>query len=972
MLHMLKGRRLPCLKAVLSRCSSELRSARHKTIAIRREDASLWERRAPLAPHHVRALAKSGVKVYVQPSNRRAYPIQAYVNAGAEVREDISDVPVIIGVKQVPIDQLHPNKTYVFFSHTIKAQEANMPMLDVILERNIRLIDYERMCDENGSRVVAFGKYAGKAGMINILHGLGLRLLALGHHTPFMHIGPAHNYRNSGMAKQAVRDAGYEIALAMMPRSIGPLTFVFTGSGNVSQGAQDIFESLPCEWVDPKDLREVCEQGAITKVYGAVVSRDDHYRRIEDDHYDPEECDQFPERYYSTFSKDIAPYASVIVNGIYWAVNSPKLLTIPDAKRLLQPTNTPWLPSSAGGPSLPHRLLAICDISADPGGSIEFMNECTTIDAPFCLYDADQHKNTESFAGPGVLVCSIDNMPTQLPLEATDYFGKLLMPYINDIMASDATKPLSQHRMSPVVEGAVIASNGKLTPSYEYIEDLRNTSRSMKKAQSATAAKMKKVLVLGAGYVSAPLVEYLTRDDSVHVVIGTAFQKEGEALAIKSPNTESVVVDVTKTPDAIQNLIKDADLVVRYTTHPGCVRSCRMCAGFRTAVLFQPPYQAARCHFRLLPYPLHPTIAQYCIAHKTNMVTASYLTPEMKELHSAAADANITVMNEVGLDPGIDHLLAMECFDEVRRKGGKVLSFVSYCGGLPAPEHANNPLRYKISWNPRSAFVNCMGPARYLENGKEVEIAPGSLLDSAQRVPFLPGFNLEGYPNRDSLVYKNTYGINNAHTVLRGTLRYKGFSSAMKGLQLLGLLGTEPHPSLHPRGPEITWRLFMTTLMGQPDNLLTSNIKNLIYDRVDKCEFRTKAIEDLGLLDDIPVEKKNTPLDTLIFHLSNRLAYEPGERDIVIMRHDIGIQWHDEKKEMRHVDMVTYGDPNGYSAMAKTVGYPAAIAAKMILQGEIQAKGMVLPFAQEIYGPMIQRLKNEGIRSSETTTKNYP
>lgn len=434
MLHMVKGQRLAFLRTVLSRSRSELRPCRHKTIAIRREDASLWERRAPLAPHHVRALTKNGVKVYVQPSNRRAYPIQAYVNAGAEVHEDISDVPVIIGVKQVPIDQLHPNKTYAFFSHTIKAQETNMPMLDAILERNIRLIDYERMCDESGARVVAFGKYAGKAGMINILHGLGLRLLALGHHTPFMHIGPAHNYRNSGMAKQAVRDAGYEIALGMMPRSIGPLTFVFTGSGNVSQGAQDVFEDLPCEWVDPKDLPEVAEQGSISKVYGAVVSRDDHYRRIEDDHFDPEECDQFPERYYSTFSKDIAPYASVIVNGIYWAVNSPKLLTIPDAKRLLQPTSTPWLPSSVGSPSLPHRLLAICDISADPGGSIEFMNECTTIDAPFCLYDADQHKNSESFAGPGVLVCSIDNMPTQLPLEATDYFGKLLMPYIYDIV----------------------------------------------------------------------------------------------------------------------------------------------------------------------------------------------------------------------------------------------------------------------------------------------------------------------------------------------------------------------------------------------------------------------------------------------------------------------------------------------------------------------------------------------------------
>ncbi|KAK8788251.1 hypothetical protein V5799_021969 [Amblyomma americanum] len=248
------------------------------------------------------------------------------------------------------------------------------------------------------------------------------------------------------------------------------------------------------------------------------------------------------------------------------------------------------------------------------------------------------------------------------------------------------------------------------------------------------------------------------------------------------PNTESVVVDVTKTPDALQNLIKDADLVVS-----------------------------------LLPYPLHPSIAQQCIRHRTHMLTASYLTAEMKELHSAAAEAGITVMNEVGLDPGIDHLLAMECFDEVRRKGGK-----------------------------------------------EVEIPAGSLLDNAREVPFLPGFNLEGYPNRDSLNYKTTYGINNAHTVLRGTLRFK--------------------------------RQFMTTLLGQRDDLMTSNVKNLIYERVDKCEFRTKAIEDLGLLDDIPVEKKDTPLDTLIFYLSNKLAYEPGERDLVIMRHDIGIQWHDEKK----------------------------------------------------------------------------
>ena len=199
--------------------------------AIRREDASIWERRAPLAPLHVRQLVRKGVKVIVQPSNRRAYPLQAYVQSGAVVQEDISEAPVIIGVKQVPVDLLLPNKTYAFFSHTIKAQEANMPLLDACLDRNIRLIDYEKMVDSMNQRVVAFGRYAGIAGMINIMHGLGLRLLALGHHSPFMHIGPAHNYRDSGSAKQAVRASGYEIALAMMPRSIGPLTFVFTGSG---------------------------------------------------------------------------------------------------------------------------------------------------------------------------------------------------------------------------------------------------------------------------------------------------------------------------------------------------------------------------------------------------------------------------------------------------------------------------------------------------------------------------------------------------------------------------------------------------------------------------------------------------------------------------------------------------------------------------------------------------------------------
>lgn len=292
-------------------------------IAIRREDNSVWERRAPLSPNHVAKLVKEGVKVLVQVSNRRAYPEQAYVNAGAHVQEDISEASLVLGVKQVPIDLLEPHKTYCFFSHTIKAQEANMPLLDAILEKNIRLIDYEKMVDSKGMRVVAFGKYAGVAGMINILHGIGVRLLALGHHTPFMHIGPAHNYRNTEMAKQAVRDAGYEIALGMMPKSIGPLTFVFTGTGNVSQGAQEVFQGLPIEMVDVKHLPKVARHGSTNKVYGCLVSRRDHLVRKEGGGFDAEEYSEYPERYASLFSLKIAPYASCIINGIYYGPNAP-------------------------------------------------------------------------------------------------------------------------------------------------------------------------------------------------------------------------------------------------------------------------------------------------------------------------------------------------------------------------------------------------------------------------------------------------------------------------------------------------------------------------------------------------------------------------------------------------------------------------------------------------------------------------
>jgi len=200
-------------------------------------------------------------------------------------------------------------------------------------------------------------------------------------------------------------------------------------------------------------------------------------------------------------------------------------------------------------------------------------------------------------------------------------------------------------------------------------------------------------------------------------------------------------------------------------------------------------------------------------------------------------------------------------------------------------------------------------------------------------------------------------------------LRYTGYCDAMKGLLLMGLIDANAHPSLHPKGPEITWRGLLCSLVGHQDGILLSNLKNLILEKVGGLESRVLAIEQLGLLNEEQVYKCGSPLETMTYYLSKKLAFTPNERDIVIMRHDIGIEWSTGEKEIRNIDLVVYGDPAGYSAMAKCVGYPCGIASKMVLAGEIQAKGMVVPMSPEIYHPMLKRLHDEGISAVERSSK---
>ncbi|KAM9853985.1 alpha-aminoadipic semialdehyde synthase, mitochondrial [Aulostomus maculatus] len=899
-------------------------------IAIRREDINPWERRAPLAPRHVRELTHAGVKVLVQPSNRRAIHEKYYMKVGAVIQEDISEASLIIGVKRPPEEKVIPRRTYAFFSHTIKAQEANMGLLEDLLKKEVRLIDYEKMVDANGYRIVAFGQWAGVAGMINILHGLGLRFLALGHHTPFMHIGMAHNYRNVSQAIQAVRDCGYEISMGLMPKSIGPVTFCFTGTGNVSKGAQDIINELPVEYVEPHELKDVCETGDMTKVFATVLSRHHHLMRKSDGIYDPMEYENHPELYTSHFRTSVAPYTTCLINGIYWDPHTPRLLRRLDAQKLMRPLKTSSA-SNEGSPELPHRLLAICDISADTGGSIEFMNECTTIDKPFCMYDADQHIDHDSVEGNGILMCSIDNLPAQLPIEATEYFGDRLFPYIWEMLPSDATRPLDEEDFSPQVRDAVITSNGALTPKFEYIEKLRERRE---KAQITKTSGMKRVLLLGSGYVSGPVVEYLTRDEKTQVTVASVLLKQAEELAAKYPNTIPVMLDVSNQEGHLDSLIKDHDLVIS-----------------------------------LLPYTFHPLVAKRCISRKVNMVTASYLSPAMKELQSSAEEAGITIVNEMGLDPGIDHMLAMECIDQAKADGCTVESYSSFCGGLPSPECSDNPLRYKFSWSPYGVLLNTISPAIFLKDNQVVSVpAGGALMDSAVPMDFLPGFNLEGFPNRDSTIYAEPYGIQTAHTLIRGTLRFQGFSKAMSGFVQLGLISAESCPLLQQTSSSVSWKELLCQQLRLSPAVSQEAFEDAVHQHVEKDDFKMDSLRWLGMLSEEPVPHADSVLAALTKHLEARLSFSKGEQDMIIMRNDVGLRHPTGELETKHISLVVYGEPNGFSAMAKTVGYPAAIAARMVLDGEISTKGLVVPVTKEVYGPALARLKGEGLRFVSKST----
>jgi saccharopine dehydrogenase (NAD+, L-lysine-forming) len=427
-------------------------------IGIRREDKSRWETRVPLVPDVVReAVRDHGLRFQVQSCPFRAFRDDAYRAAGATVVEDLKDCPIIVGVKEIPPTKLERNKTYLFFSHTIKGQPANMPMLRRLLDLGCTLIDYERIVDDRGRRLVFFGRYAGIAGMLDTLWALGQRLQYEGIESPFAHVRRAFEYHDIDHAKQALAALGADIRRGGLPQALRPLVCGFAGYGNVSQGAQEIYDLLPVRTITPQDLANLpATAGECYK----VVFREEDMVELQDSGtagpFDLQDYYQHPEKYRSRFFPYVQ-YVTILVNGIYWEPRYPRLVTRVQVRELY------------GSPQQP-RLRVIGDISCDIEGSIECTLKATDPGDPVYVYNPQTDEIHMGVGGHGPVILAVDFLPCELPVDASTYFSHSLRPLLPALAQADFSGPLEQSGLPPELARATIVYKGKLTEPYRYLE----------------------------------------------------------------------------------------------------------------------------------------------------------------------------------------------------------------------------------------------------------------------------------------------------------------------------------------------------------------------------------------------------------------------------------------------------------------------------------------------------------------------
>jgi saccharopine dehydrogenase (NADP+, L-glutamate forming) len=432
---------------------------------------------------------------------------------------------------------------------------------------------------------------------------------------------------------------------------------------------------------------------------------------------------------------------------------------------------------------------------------------------------------------------------------------------------------------------------------------------------------MKSVLCLGAGLVARPYIQYMCKY-GFNVIVASRTVEKANHLIEGCEHAEAIALNITKDDTFLEELVSRVDLV---------------CS--------------------LLPNTLHVKAANVAIRHKKHFCTTSYISKEMQALDREAKEAGVLLLNECGVDPGIDHMSAMKVIDHIHSNHGKVVSFTSFTGGLPAPDANNNPFGYKLSWSPRGVLLASRSDAHFLKDGNQVDISGSDLFDNYEIMEVPGAGKFEGYPNRDSLSYIDIYNIPETKTMLRGTLRNIGWCPTLKKIADLGLLDIDEH---NLRG--LTFVQMMNTLVSANGDIIEAVSQHLKLGRDDPIIDR---LEWIGLFSDEEIpEGINTYLDALCYLFERKLQYGPGERDMLIMHHEFTAQYSNRQERITS-SLIDYGIPNGDSSMSRTVALPVAIASRMILEGTIRVVGVHRPILPEIYNPVLQELERLGISFGE-------
>lgn len=434
---------------------------------------------------------------------------------------------------------------------------------------------------------------------------------------------------------------------------------------------------------------------------------------------------------------------------------------------------------------------------------------------------------------------------------------------------------------------------------------------------------MKRILVLGAGLVSKPGVRYLLNDKELNVTVASRTVSKAEKLVEGFDNGFALHVNV-KNEDDLENLIKQNDIIVS-----------------------------------LLPWIYHIKVAKLCLKNNKNMATTSYVSEEMKELDEQVKKKGLLFLNEVGVDPGIDHMSAMSIIDHIHEQGGKIVDFYSFCGGLPAPENNDNPFGYKFSWSPKGVLLASRNSAKFLEHGKIVEI-DGKDLFSNYRVEDVDNLGkFEVYANRDSMPYRDIYGLNETETVMRGTYRYPGWCDTIKKIVDLGLIDETPRESLK----SISFRNMIAELIGciEGEDVIAKTAEKM---GLSKDSEIIKRIEWLGLFSD-DIVSGNNYLDILGEKMQEKMKYEDGERDMLILKHKFIVENKDKSRDMITSTMIDYGIPYSDTSMARTVSLPLGIGVKLMAENKIDLKGVVRPIKKEVYRPVLKELEKLNIKLIE-------